>query len=428
MQNSLKNFLSSQEDGSFFVGHASVLARIDKKLIMFDFVRNINFFLNSWFFFPKLEWTKEIIKKLDYIFISHSHDDHFDPVLLKKIPKNIKIFLPAKRVGFENFLKNHKIKNIFMINPNKIQKIDPTISAMAIPSDHNDIDSSYFIKGKKFSLYHGNDNFLSPHLIKKAVSKFGPANHAYIPFAYVWWYPFCLTSISSKRRKNEGKRLSNKNMIIGEGISRALKPDVVIPFAANMVYYDPASVINKETANTFDFKTFCRKKKSIISNKVQNLFPGDYVLKNKLKNQIFSKKINKKIFFEKLKNFLKKAKNIYNADNKKFKIENNLKKLKTYQKKLSKLKKIKLNRNLYVRTNNHLSKIIKIDPWKRNISLVNKIEKKNSYIFTFDPIPLKAWLEKKVSFEDVLNSQRFTLERYPEEFRQDIWKYIRNYL
>ena len=61
----LKKFLESDNDGTFFVGHASVLARIDHKLIMIDFVRNINFFLDSWFFFPKLEWSNDLIKKLE---------------------------------------------------------------------------------------------------------------------------------------------------------------------------------------------------------------------------------------------------------------------------------------------------------------------------------------------------------------------------
>ena len=49
----LKKFLDSDKDGTFFVGHASVLARIDKKLMMIDFVRNINFFFRFMVFFPK---------------------------------------------------------------------------------------------------------------------------------------------------------------------------------------------------------------------------------------------------------------------------------------------------------------------------------------------------------------------------------------
>ena len=424
----LKNFLDSDNDGTFFVGHASVLARIDKKLIMIDFVRNINFFLDSWFFFPKLEWSKDLIKKLDYVFISHSHDDHFDPKLLEKLPKKIKIFFPDKRIGFNKFLKNKKNK-VILIPPLKKFKVDSTISIMAIPSDHNKIDSSYLIKGSNFSVYHGNDNFLTPSLVGEAVKKMGRAHHAYIPFAYVWWYPFCLTSVSAKQRKTEGKRLAFKNMTIGAQISNFLKPDVIVPFAANMVYYDSKSVINYECANTFDFSDFCKKNYKNLYTKVLNLFPGDFVIKNNNTNLINSKNLSRSAFFKKLKNFLDQRTKIFNNEYKKFILDKNCEYIDCYNQKLKKVKKINLDREIYITTKNPNSKMIKIETSNRNIKIVDKFKKKkNSYIFYFEPKPLISWLKGNVSFEDILNSQRFTVDRFPEEFKPNVWNYIRENL
>jgi len=424
----LKKFLESDNDGTFFVGHASVLARIDHKLIMIDFVRNINFFLDSWFFFPKLEWSNDLIKKLDYVFISHSHDDHFDPILLEKLPKNIKIFFPDKRIGFSKFLNKNKSR-VTLVPAFKEFKIDNTISVMAIPSDHNKIDSSYLIKGSNFSVYHGNDNFLTPSIVGKAVQKMGGANHAYIPFAYVWWYPFCLTSITSKRRMSEGKRLALKNMKIGAEISNYLNPEVIVPFAANMVYYDPKSVINKETANTFDFSSFCRKNYPNLYKKVLNLFPGDYVIRNYSGNTIESKNLSRHAYFLKLKGFLNKRTKLFNKEHRNFIFNEKNKYLTNYRKKLNRLKKVKLDREIYITVKNNRSKFMKIDSIKKNISFHNHVRKKNnSYIFYFEPKPLLSWLKGNVSFEDILNSQRFTVERYPEEFRPKIWDYVRENL
>ena len=424
----LKKFLESDNDGTFFVGHASVLARIDHKLIMIDFVRNINFFLDSWFFFPKLEWSNDLIKKLDYVFISHSHDDHFDPILLEKLPKNIKIFFPDKRIGFSKFLNKNK-NRVILVPAFKEFKIDNTISVMAIPSDHNKIDSSYLIKGSNFSVYHGNDNFLTPSIVGRAVQKMGGANHAYIPFAYVWWYPFCLTSISSKRRKSEGKRLALKNMKIGAEISNYLNPEVIVPFAANMVYYDPKSIINKETANTFDFSSFCKKNYPSIYKKVLNLFPGDFVIKSSTANVIESKNLSKTAYFLKLRKFLNKRTKLFNKEHKNFIFNKTNKNLTNYRKKLSKLKKIKLDRDIYITVKNNRSQFMKIDPFKKDIYFHSTLSKKNcSYIFNFEPKPLTSWLRGEVSFEDILNSQRFTVDRYPEEFRKKIWDYIRENL
>lgn len=424
----LKKFLESKNDGTFFVGHASVLARIDHKLIMIDFVRNINFFLDSWFFFPKLEWSNDLIKKLDYVLISHSHDDHFDPILLEKIPKNIKIFFPDKRIGFSKFLNKNKSR-VTLVPAFKEFKIDNTISVMAIPSDHNKIDSSYLIKGSNFSVYHGNDNFLTPSIVGKAVQKMGGANHAYIPFAYVWWYPFCLTSITSRRRKSEGKRLALKNMKIGAEISNYLNPEVIIPFAANMVYYDPKSVINKETANTFDFSSFCRKNYPNLYKKVLNLFPGDYVIRNYSGNTIESKNLSRSAYFFRLRDFLNKRTKLFNKEHRNFIFNEKNRYLKNYRKKLSRLKKVKLDREIYISVKNNKSEYMKIDPLKKKLFFYSNLrKKKKSYVFYFEPKPLISWLKGRVSFEDILNSQRFKVERYPEEFRPQIWSYIRENL
>ena len=54
----------------------------------------------------------KINKKLDYVFISHCHDDHYDPIFLKKLPKKIKIFIPDQRIGFEK-IKLYNKKNLF---------------------------------------------------------------------------------------------------------------------------------------------------------------------------------------------------------------------------------------------------------------------------------------------------------------------------
>ena len=50
------------------------------------------------------------------------------------------------------------------------------------------------------------------------------------------------------------------------------------------------------------------------------------------------------------------------------------------------------------------------------------------YQFKFENKPLVEWLKGKVSFEDILNSQRFQLKRNPEEFNKKLWSYIRENL
>ena len=47
----LSLFLDSDKDGVFYIGHASILVRLNKKKFIFDVIKNINFYNNSWLFF-----------------------------------------------------------------------------------------------------------------------------------------------------------------------------------------------------------------------------------------------------------------------------------------------------------------------------------------------------------------------------------------
>ena len=82
----LNDFLNSNLDGSYYVGHASVLFRMNQKLFLIDGVIQDSLFEKSWYFFPELKFD-ELFFSLDGIFVSHCHDDHYDLEFLRKIKK-----------------------------------------------------------------------------------------------------------------------------------------------------------------------------------------------------------------------------------------------------------------------------------------------------------------------------------------------------
>ena len=87
--NDLSIFLDSSKDGVFYIGHASILVRLNKKKYIFDVIKNTNFYNNSWLFFPSQINDKRIFD-VDGVFVSHIHGDHYDPRLLKKIQDKYK--------------------------------------------------------------------------------------------------------------------------------------------------------------------------------------------------------------------------------------------------------------------------------------------------------------------------------------------------
>ena len=49
----LSDFLKFDHDGVFYIGHASILVRLNNKKYIFDAIEQSDFYNNSWCFFPK---------------------------------------------------------------------------------------------------------------------------------------------------------------------------------------------------------------------------------------------------------------------------------------------------------------------------------------------------------------------------------------
>ena len=65
-------------------------------------------FDGSWFHYPKVKDPLKVIKKPDYIYISHIHSDHYDPVFLKKILKKFK----KTKIIIPNFKRNYLLNRM----------------------------------------------------------------------------------------------------------------------------------------------------------------------------------------------------------------------------------------------------------------------------------------------------------------------------
>ena len=146
----LSKFLDSNNDGVFYIGHASILVRLNNKKFIFDVIKNTNFYNNSWLFFPSQINDKRIFD-VDAVFVSHIHGDHYDPNLLRKLQqKNIPIYILDGRPSFIKDLKSKKIK-FKKLPVNKKYFIDKNIWVYGCLHEYNDIDSSLIISNINFS-------------------------------------------------------------------------------------------------------------------------------------------------------------------------------------------------------------------------------------------------------------------------------------
>ena len=424
----LSKFLKSDNDGVFYIGHASILVKLNKKKFIFDVIKNTNFYNNSWLFFPS-QINDERIFDVDGVFVSHIHGDHYDPKLLKKIQKkNIPIYILNGRPGFNKDLKDKKI-NFKKIPYNKKYFIDDNIWVYGCLHEYNDIDSSLVISNNNLSVYHGNDNFITSKTLIPLKKRIGKVDVACIPFAFIHFYPYLLKSLNKNENKKEAKRLENLFMNYGINQAKILKPKLIIPFGSNLFHLDnPKCAMNKGVATPIDFVNYAKKNHKSFKNNYKTMLSGSFCLKEKEKINCFFEKISSKKFNDQLEDFTYKKIKILNHKKINQKIKINDYHLKSIKKKISK-NKLKLDHKILISNESQKQNKICINIKNNNVSLyINQKIPLNSHYFMVQDNEFKQWLSKKISFEEVLGTRRFTYERYPNTYNVKINSIYTNFL
>ena len=104
--------------------------------VTFDNKSNTNYFN-----FPENKYTKEKIKKIkpDYIYISHSHPDHYDLDTLNLFGKKIKIIIANfENNYFEKTLKRNGFKNVIVPKEDGKIKLNKNDFAYIKPAETTD--------------------------------------------------------------------------------------------------------------------------------------------------------------------------------------------------------------------------------------------------------------------------------------------------
>jgi len=421
-------FLNSNYDGVFYTGHASILVRLNKKKYLFDYINNTNFYRNSWIFFPNQIIDNRLFD-VDGVFVSHIHQDHYDPRLLRKFQKKkIPIYILDGRPGFKDSLKKEKIKPRY-IQVKKKTYINKETWVYGCLHEYNDIDSSMLISNDKLSVYHGNDNFITNKTLIPFKKNVGSIDVACIPFAYINYYPYLLNGISKKINKSEATRIENLFMDYGIQQSRILKPKIIIPFGSNLFHLDnPKCEMNKGVATPSDFVNYAKKKDKSFCKNYKTMLSGSFLLKKDNKIELSYEEISQKEFNNELIKFTNKKKKL-TKKNKKLKIINiNKIKLKAICKKIKKNMN-KVDHNIVVSPKSKTDTKIIINLKKDTVIHVKqtKIPEKCHY-FIVEDNEFNLWLNNKITFEEVLGTRHFRYNRNPNIYRVEINQIYTNFL
>ena len=97
----------------FTLGMHRFLLELIASFFLIDGVFPRPLFLDSWLFFPELVMSERFLS-VDGLFISHCHEDHYDPKYLRSLKPGTPIYITANRIGFDE-IKNDKSLNVIEI-------------------------------------------------------------------------------------------------------------------------------------------------------------------------------------------------------------------------------------------------------------------------------------------------------------------------
>ncbi|GAA2767454.1 hypothetical protein GCM10010103_64960 [Streptomyces paradoxus] len=155
------------------LGHATVLMRFGNVNVLTDPHFYEDFGSGHFGYFPSRRVHIEEIPRLDAVFISHSHRDHFDVPSLAKIDKSVPVFCPVD-ARIHLVLRELGFKQVVSVQDwSTIQPL-PDLSVIWTPSTYRVPEHGFAIRYKDFFLWDMVDTVVEiPDTAEKVLSKLG---------------------------------------------------------------------------------------------------------------------------------------------------------------------------------------------------------------------------------------------------------------
>jgi len=244
-----------------YLGHAGFYVETDEGSILCDPWFNPAYF-GSWWPFPANDHLDpRRIAHPTYLYISHLHQDHFDPAFLAEhVDKAARVILPAyplpaledalRRIGFTHFVTAPDGELIPLG-----KRLRVAIRAYTAPADGPLGDSCLFVDDGRTRLLNLND--AHPRDVD-ALLAWGPLDALCLQFSGAIWYPM-VYDLSPEDMKARGREKRRNEMERAATFVRLLKPRHIFPSAGPAGFLDPDlfhfNDLDKDETNIFPDQT-----------------------------------------------------------------------------------------------------------------------------------------------------------------------------
>ena len=239
-------------------GGATAIVEHNGKRILFDPWLDEGIFHGAWYHFPPPVLGIEDIGHVDYVYISHIHEDHCSAGTIKHINTDAEIILMDRAPNLvKNFLHSNdfNFKKIHLIPPRTPTELESGLIVDMVEPNPNDemarlIDSSLVLNWDGFTLYNANDCQPHPDGIEYIKQNYEKLDLALLPYSGGSGYPSCYVNLSDEEKLSEKYRIIEARFHTFIESVRQLNPSAVLPFADEWCVAGSRAEFNKFVAHS----------------------------------------------------------------------------------------------------------------------------------------------------------------------------------
>ena len=228
------------------IGGATAILEHKGKRMLFDPWMNEGILHGSWYHFPPLRMSIADLGRLDYIYISHIHEDHCAAGTIRHLNKDAEIIVMHREPRIRNFVlkflkaNNFNFKKVHLIQPYTPVEIAPGLSVDMVEAPKENeynylVDSGLVLRWDGQVIYNANDCPPSSEGIEYILKTYKKVDLALLPYSGGSGYPGCYSNLSHEEKLKEKRRIFDMGMKMFTDAARALDPVRIMPFADQYV-------------------------------------------------------------------------------------------------------------------------------------------------------------------------------------------------
>lgn len=190
--------------------------------------------------FPETDYSREEIAAIapDFIYLTHTHADHFDPDTLALFSKETPIIVSWYEHNFtERAVRRLGFTDVRVCPLDEGLPLNGADHCWVEPSAvYSDVDSIAAFRIDGVSVLNANDNPFHEEQCQRFVEKCGPFDAACVPFGFQGPYPMFYENLSSEEKQIKSDEKKLRNYAIVADYVRALRPKYLMPLTGGAVY------------------------------------------------------------------------------------------------------------------------------------------------------------------------------------------------